>query len=382
MIRDLMNREREFLTKLNLIRNKIKNKIQTIPYYSDKNYRAFPPQVVFLTVNDVCNLKCIMCDIGQKNLNSQFYKNLINSNKDNLSYKNFQELIDQVSIFRPHIAIVGTEPLLYKDIIELCKYIKSKKLSISLTTNGYLLEKYAEKLVEVGLDELCVSVDGLKETHDYIRGVKGTFEKVLSGIKLINKFRESLEANLPLIRLNYTISNFNYDRLCEFAQYMKTFGFDSITFSHLNFVSDEMAKRHNKIHGSICKATISSMEIVKPEEVNIDILWEEIKKVNSLDYSYKIGFIPEINSRGSLYDYYNNPSVIISNNKCLVPWVSASIDSNGDVIILARCFNIKVGNILKEPFNQIWNGEKMRDFRKELKKEGLFIGCTRCCGVL
>jgi MoaA/NifB/PqqE/SkfB family radical SAM enzyme len=39
-----------------------------------------------------------------------------------------------------------------------------------------------------------------------------------------------------------------------------------------------------------------------------------------------------------------------------------------------------VGNINEQPFYEIWNGEKYKEFRRQLSK-GLMPVCSRCCGL-
>jgi len=39
-----------------------------------------------------------------------------------------------------------------------------------------------------------------------------------------------------------------------------------------------------------------------------------------------------------------------------------------------------VGNVTETPFRQIWNSERMRLFRKVVREQRYFPGCTRCCG--
>ena len=62
---------------------------------------------------------------------------------------------------------------------------------------------------------------------------------------------------------------------------------------------------------------------------------------------------------------------------CTYPWRSVFVDANADVYPCGFMF-FKVGNLLEDPMEAIWNGERMVRFRNEVAR-GLFPACTRCC---
>ncbi len=87
------------------------------------------------------------------------------------------------------IRITGGEPLVRKGIIDLIKQLKSIKEidDLAITTNGTLLEKYAEVLAEVGLDRVNISLDTLnpEKFKEITRG--GNIKDTLKGIKAAQK---------------------------------------------------------------------------------------------------------------------------------------------------------------------------------------------------
>jgi len=90
----------------------------------------------------------------------------------------------------------------------------------------------------------------------------------------------------------------------------------------------------------------------------------------------------EIASKEQLRKYYHQPEIFVDNNRCLFPWYTMQIDRDGGVMPRQRCYPNNFGNILEQEFSEIWNGKKMRDFRKDVKKYGRFPACTRCGGVV
>ena len=379
----MLNKIKKNIRNPNILKQKIYSRL---PYYLAST-RAFNPGTVFLNINSICNAKCKMCDIGQKNIKSQFYKNLIGAEKE-IEINKLKRIVDQIKFFNPEIKIVATEPLLHSHLIEFIRYVRKNGLKISLTTNGILLPTLAEKLVQAGLSELCLSQDGLEQVCDEIRGVAGTFKNGIQGIKIIHDLKQKKGLNYPKIHINYTITNINDDCLYDYLVYVRSLGYvDHLCFSHLNFITREMAERHNKEFKHFCSANLSSVMAIDPKKVSIDNIWNNILEIkaemkNKKNRKMIVEFLPEMNSKKLLYDFYFNHSKVIKKKACLVPWSSASIDVNGNMIILARCMRYVVGNIFEQDFKHIWNNDKYKRFRKMILKHKMFPACTRCCGVL
>jgi len=199
------------------------------------------PTSVHITINNICNLRCKTCDMGQRQLESPLYKKMAAQGELNLDQ--WKHIIDRIAFFDPVVIVDTVEPLLYKDIIGFLSYVrKDKGLRCIVTTNGFLLEKYADALGGLGLEKLNVSIDGIGKSHDEIRGGGGVFDRAIAGIKRLRSNK-----TCPPVGIHYTISNLNYinmkdtiDRLADLIRW------DSFLFIHTSYVSPEMAERHNK----------------------------------------------------------------------------------------------------------------------------------------
>ena len=340
------------------------------------------PNVVYVSVNNVCNANCVMCDIGLKNKNSSFYQNLIQNGRSELSLELLRKLLSGVRKYRPIIHINSTEPLLYRNLIAAIQLVKRAGLELWLTTNGILLEKWAEELVTSGVDRIFVSIDGTEEVHDKIRG-SGCFAKAAAGIRAVRLQREKARSMVPTIQVNTTISNLNGKNLFQFARYaIEELCVDHLTFSHMNFVTEEMAACHNRLYGTLGTATMASIKVLNPSDVDVESLHENLRLIRESDSASSISYVPHLASLEEVRKYYTDPSFIVSRKKCLVPWRNATLQPNGEMIVLHRCFHYCVGNLYEHSFQQIWNGQRYRTFRRSLKSAGLFPVCSRCCGAL
>jgi MoaA/NifB/PqqE/SkfB family radical SAM enzyme len=270
-----------------------------------------------------------------------------------------------------------TEPLLTPSIADYIQEIKKRGHEVNVTTNGYLLPEKAQELVDSNLDSIQISLDGPAKINDWIRGKKGFFERAIRGIKKV-------EGKVP-IRINYTVSNLNYQYLEEFTEAIdKKVKIDLVKFQFLDFVSEEMSKKQERY---AFKQTVSSVDKnTDPQKVDAAILKEQIQRIKNRKYKNigKIAFIPNLSKREEIEAYFNNEGKPLKNHSaCRWPFNQIAINTNGDVFFHMRCFNYNIGNVNKESISKIFNGEKARFFRGEFRKAGMcFPACTRCCGVM
>lgn len=128
-----------------------------------------------------CNLSCRHC----------FIKDEEHINFENIPIRmemSLQEINKAFSTLNKlgveRINISGGEPLVREDIGKILEDVILNKFKASLTTNGMLVPKYIDLLAK--LDFLVISIDGAKETHEYLRG-KNTHDFVLKAIDLTQK---------------------------------------------------------------------------------------------------------------------------------------------------------------------------------------------------
>lgn len=352
-----------------------------LPYYFSNEGKAFYPLNIYFIVNNICNLSCKMCDIGTKNEDGIFAKNLGYKQETFLTNEKIKEIIDEVSSFKPSIGFTSTEPLLRKDIVDLSKYTLGKGLELLITTNGYLLENFAEELVDIGLTRLSVSIDGPMEIHNKIRGKTDVFQRAVRGLRLINDLKKKKGKSKPKTFITYTITNYNYSNLCEFVETVKDLGVEQINFQLSYFITGEMAEVHNKEWGSKYPATETCLgDGIDPLKIDTETLYEQVLEIKNR-YPNLCVFLFDID-KNKLETYYHDHFKFINNLKCVFPWFIAQIKVTGEIIGLTRCYPIVLGDLKKGSFKEEWNGKAMRAFRKDLRSFGRFTACSRCEGVL
>lgn len=329
---------------------------------------APPPKDVYLIVNSKCNAKCIMCDVGL-GINTTFSN--IMTKYGEMDLQIIKKTINDLW-WKPKIRITSTEPLLYSKIDTAVRLYKKNNFFVSITTNGILLDKYIEKIIQWNLDEIIVSLHGPPLINDKIFQIKVT-DKIVASLKNLNKFRsKSLKIGINTVIMPIN-QNYIYETVNLYRDYV-----DFYILSHLNFVSEACAKKHNKLFPKYSMSP-STVYGINPQEVDPEKLHYELKRT-VMDFDVII--IPKIYDKDSLFIYYKVPEKPLNKNqKCQVPWQCSQIAPTGDVLVSTRCFNISMGNIKNQSFLSIWNGKLLREFRKDLLYFKFFPVCNRCCGV-
>ena len=150
---------------------------------ADENFLCCTPWTVSWKVVSACNLRCEHCYFDDES--GKLYNSQNDLGNDEI-IKLTNDLVTNLGIV--NYSITGGEPLLREDIFEVIEIIKASRGIVSLQTNGTLITKaVAQKLsllLNPNTDFIQISLDGLEETHDSIRG-KGNFKKAINGIKLM-----------------------------------------------------------------------------------------------------------------------------------------------------------------------------------------------------
>lgn len=353
---------------------------QGFPYYFKREGIAYSPLSVFIHINSTCNLKCYFCDVGIGDKASMFYRNVKGDQQDDMPIDKFKKLIDEIRPFLPLVSLPATEPLLYSHIETAIEYIQVSGLPSVIATNGTLLEKSVADIVRVGLTKLVVSLDGPPAVHDRIRGVPGTFNKVLNGLNSLSAEKASANSKTPLVFANYVISQDNYDCLIGFLESIDLDLFTQIDFRVMFFCTQGVADLHNQSFGGKYNATSACLGGgIDLSVINGKILFQQIEEVK-MRFGNKCKFFFKTDANW-LDKYYHNPMEFMDSTKCVFPWFTAQISQNGDMIPPQRCYHQTFGNVFNEGFMNCWNGRKMRQFRMDLQTYRRFPACTRCEGV-
>ncbi len=294
-------------------------------YYAGKGKSA-PPEAITFFLTRLCNLRCKMCgqwgDYGiTKKEGSQHLSSC-------LSVEEIAAVLNDVKGFKPNITLFGGEPFLHPNFCEIIRRIKRLNMHCLVITNGTLLKRFAKGIVEAGLDELNISIDGDRNTHDEIRGLPGVFDQIMDGIAEVNKFKIELKKTAPLINLQCTISRYNYEKLEYLLSVAREVQANSLTFHNLIFLKRELVDKQKALDRKLgCSSKDWEGFIFEPG-IDAKRLFEKLTEVKAkaMPERFAVDIFPNFSEKG-IREYYEDPDYLPSeySPKCASPWICGFI---------------------------------------------------------
>jgi MoaA/NifB/PqqE/SkfB family radical SAM enzyme len=344
-------------------------------YYGAGGKSSYPESLTFFLTHR-CNLRCKMC--GQWGESGVSLKIPQEQLSHELNIGDYEKIISQIAYFRPNITLFGGEPLLHPDFKAILDSLKRHHLHCLMITNGSLLKVYAKDIVELGLDELNVSLDGVAALHDSIRGLPGVFDQIKEGLVLVDQFKKEKKSKKPLINIQCTINAYNYEYLEELLEVAKEVGANALTYHHLIFLNKGLIEKQKDIDATLECSSRGWEGFVFEPKLDYAKLDEKIKFIKSGKYPFSLDFFPNFSSQG-LKEYYTDSEYKPQEypGRCLSPWITAYVFPDGG---LRPCLNstFSYGNLKEEDFRSIWNSAQAIKFRQALKGNKMFPVCARC----
>ena len=179
------------------------------------------PLIGTLELTYRCPLKCVHCYLPQTQGRLPVLK------KKELSTEDWKRVLRQAKKAGClYIVFTGGEPLLRKDLVELCQYAAKLNFSIQIFSTGFNLnEELLKKLKDCSIASFEMSFYGRKHIHNKITGDKTSFDVTLNAAKFIAKSGVTVKFKAPLMRENFSEMDYIKD-ICK--KHGFNYGFDPI----------------------------------------------------------------------------------------------------------------------------------------------------------
>lgn len=179
------------------------------------------PIIVHLFSTSRCDSRCIMCDLPNRLVGYEF------------TTADFKDMLSQfIELGVTGISLTGGEPTLRKDIHELMFLCRDAGLDTILVTNGLTLDRHIDKIIELNLNTVNVSLESADPAvHDRIRGIPGAFEKTTGNIKkLIQAIREKRAQTEVVISTVIGPDNLTREKINSLLEYVDSLGIGRVVF--------------------------------------------------------------------------------------------------------------------------------------------------------
>jgi len=163
-----------------------------------------------------CNLNCRHCG-SDCNKNEQF-KELVSEKVIEV----FEDIAQNYDASKIMVAVTGGEPLIRKDLFIVLQKIHELGFSWGMVTNGMLVdEDVVVKCIETGMKTVSVSIDGMEESHNWLRNNDMSYKKAINALKL---FVQS--GKFQVVEAITCVNEKNIDELSDMYQTLLTLGVD------------------------------------------------------------------------------------------------------------------------------------------------------------
>lgn len=175
------------------------------------NYIPERPSDLRIEITNRCNLQCTICD-----------RSAMTKPVEAMDWALFEKICsDAVSLGIPRIGLNRFgEPLLHPKLPEMVAFAKARRAKrVDITTNGLLLtEEKSRVLLEAGLDQIAVSVDGFrKQTYEKIR-IGSSYDTVVANIHRFISLRDKINPRTR-VRLNFVTTIDTFPEVRDFYKY-------------------------------------------------------------------------------------------------------------------------------------------------------------------
>lgn len=316
-----------------------------------KKDRLLRPVILHVTTTNRCNLRCRMCNIWRQetkiDLPEAALKNLAAS-----PLSRGIEILD----------ITGGEPFL-TDIPKLVEYAGGKRLrTVLISSNGTLTDKALET-VSALLGKyrftlvVDISLDGLNDDHDRIRGVLGTFEKAsrtLAGLAALSRNHPSLK---PTVKM--TILKENYRDVLSVYEFARQAGAEFTTKPGSEFgFTGTVGDKSFEFTADEAREIIRQMEEIvvrqRSDPPAHNTFWHRVYRQANIIFHRE------------LIDYMRKrfvEKVPCAVGRCYSSSISILLHYDGKVYNCPTLLK-PMGDLSRQSLEEIWMGEEMKKVRR------------------
>lgn len=172
-------------------------------------------------ITDDCDQRCKHCYIFSENIQKSIVSMTLEQMRTVLS--NCLEFCNRFNR-NPYFYITGGDPILHPDFWKLLELIKQTGAEFTILGNPFHInDEICKKLRSYGCDKYQMSIDGMRETHDWFRK-KGSFDTTLEKIQCIKN------AGINSVIMT-TVSNKNIKGIPEIIDTVVKYGVDTFAFA-------------------------------------------------------------------------------------------------------------------------------------------------------
>ena len=280
-----------------------------------------------------CNAKCNMCNCFKfpTHPDEEWKVEIINKLPE-MSFTN----------------ITGGEPFIRSDIQEIVREVYKKTNRIVISTNGFFTDRIIALCREFPKIGIRISIEGMQETNDAIRGIKDGYTRGYETLKTL------VDMKHPDVGFGMTVQDLNCEDLVKLYQLSNEMNMEFATTTLHN--SFYFRKIDNRI--------IDKLKVAKSFEALIN----ELLKSNSPKKWFRAYF-----NHGLINYIYDNPRLL----PCRMGSNGFFMDPYGDILPCnGMDEKMTMGNLNEKSWDEIWNSDHAAEVRRNVKN------CPKNCWMI
>lgn len=316
--------------------NKKRENMERLTTYRKSLWTTPRLRHLFLELTLRCNEHCLHCGSNCGDVHSE-----------ELTVAQYRRFLDEIKADfgtdDKMLCITGGEPLLRRDFPEIMSYAKESGFHWGMTSNATLIDdSTARMLRDCGMDTISVSIDGLKESHDWFRRSPGGWDKAMQGIESLLRV-----GGFKHIQATTVVTHKNIGELDELFSIFDKMDIDS--WRVINIEPMGRAKQFPEL-------------LLTKEDYRILFEFIRNKRIAGEPVCYGCSHYLGMEYEREVRDWYYH---------CTAGTYIASIMANGDI---TACLDIErrpefiQGNILHDRFKDVWEN-RFAIFRRDLSDE-------------
>jgi MoaA/NifB/PqqE/SkfB family radical SAM enzyme len=317
------------------------------------------PVCLYLETTNRCNLLCETCPRTFEDLEPPA----------DMSWDLFTRIVDQFpKVERVVLHGVG-EPMMVRELPQMIRYLKTRGIYVLFNTNGTLLNlRKGRELIDVGLDELRVSLDAAEPAaFKIVRGLD-MFERIVNNVREFTALQRAGNLTTPRVSLWLTGLRETVAQLPAFVKLAHEIGVTEVYLQRLVYFS-----------GGQGLARPESSLFAQADNQERDMIREAERLAQGLGIRFNASGATEPGA--SLQQKAADQPWSL----CRRPWTLMYFTAHGRALpcciapfSLRGYDSFTLGDATQQTLREIWNGPQYQNFRRALLSENPNSTCANC----
>jgi MoaA/NifB/PqqE/SkfB family radical SAM enzyme len=319
------------------------------------------PRELYLETTNRCNERCDQCP----------RTHLGREPEKDLTFDEVRHIADQLPTLDRVVLHGLGEPLMNPELPRIVTHLRSRGAHVLFNSNALLLnERRGRALIEAGLSELRVSLDGADPvTYGRVRGVNArALPHIIANLERFTALQRSLGAQRPVVSLWFTAMRENIAELPGIVEIAVRTGIAEVYVQRFIYFGKGLAQAQQALYARADERELAIIRAAEARCQDLGICFRATGAATPVEYL----------ARGERHD----PRPWAG---CHRPYTLAYVTAHGNVYSCCfapfhpgRASERLLGNAFAEPFAAIWNGERYRAFRAAFGSDTPWDQCAGC----